>query len=263
MLPKLKAEADARQNSTLAAKKLTVDTHRGDFYQFCYFLRKTEPHSVLIKKRVFSAAPPSNKRKLARNPKPSKNKKKKQSTRAQEHDSDSEDSPNEIELEIEEEEEKPKPIMNLKYKGFNIYNHSLCIVVEPWPPLDPSKMRAVSVAPSTSRAPSIAPPDYRQSGTSSGGMRARTPLFLPDDDDDEIDDTMPINPLAPRALPPVPLFHETPEQAARRDEGPYGMMELSQVLSSAGDLRSGAVEEEEEEDNAIFFADADEVREFQ
>ncbi|KIY49322.1 hypothetical protein FISHEDRAFT_72657 [Fistulina hepatica ATCC 64428] len=54
IIPKLKAEADAAQASgSISAKKLTVDTHRGENYQFCYFLRKTQPHSVVIKTRNF------------------------------------------------------------------------------------------------------------------------------------------------------------------------------------------------------------------
>ncbi|CAL1700827.1 unnamed protein product [Somion occarium] len=39
------------------AKKGTLDVHRGDTYQFGYFLRKTDPHAVLIKTRNFVAAP--------------------------------------------------------------------------------------------------------------------------------------------------------------------------------------------------------------
>ncbi|KAF7965455.1 hypothetical protein HWV62_43487 [Athelia sp. TMB] len=41
------------------AKKGGVDVKRGDTYQFAYFLRKAEPHSVLIKTRTFTAAPPA------------------------------------------------------------------------------------------------------------------------------------------------------------------------------------------------------------
>lgn len=63
ILPKLQAEAESGSSST--AKKATVDTHRGgelprykvcqvcihcaENYQFCYFLRKTQPHSVAMK----------------------------------------------------------------------------------------------------------------------------------------------------------------------------------------------------------------------
>ncbi|GLB33920.1 hypothetical protein LshimejAT787_0108040 [Lyophyllum shimeji] len=49
ILPKLKAEASIVPGSASSLKKATVDTHRGETYQFCYFFRKTEPHSVLVK----------------------------------------------------------------------------------------------------------------------------------------------------------------------------------------------------------------------
>jgi len=50
IIPKLQAEADVGSGGPVSgAKKGTVDVKRGDFYQFAYFLRKTEPHSVLIK----------------------------------------------------------------------------------------------------------------------------------------------------------------------------------------------------------------------
>ncbi|KAH9006949.1 hypothetical protein EDB86DRAFT_28839 [Lactarius hatsudake] len=68
IIPKLRAESDAYMGPGPApanAKKGTVDVHRGgtchsrgkffysrihrDTYQFAYFLRETEPHSVLIK----------------------------------------------------------------------------------------------------------------------------------------------------------------------------------------------------------------------
>ncbi|CDO71288.1 hypothetical protein BN946_scf184908.g45 [Trametes cinnabarina] len=59
ILPKLNAEADAHlgPGGPANAKKGTLDVHRGDTYQFGYFLRGTEPHAVLIKTRIFTAAP--------------------------------------------------------------------------------------------------------------------------------------------------------------------------------------------------------------
>lgn len=60
IVPKLQAEVDIRLRSdgpAYAAKMGTVDVKRGDFYQFAYFLRKVEPHSLLIKIRSFSTAP--------------------------------------------------------------------------------------------------------------------------------------------------------------------------------------------------------------
>ncbi|KAH9977912.1 hypothetical protein BGW80DRAFT_782710 [Lactifluus volemus] len=56
IIPKLRAESDAHMGPGPAppnAKKGTVDVHRGDTYQFAYFLREIESHSVLIKTRNF------------------------------------------------------------------------------------------------------------------------------------------------------------------------------------------------------------------
>ncbi|KAF9646026.1 hypothetical protein BDM02DRAFT_3119350 [Thelephora ganbajun] len=39
------------------AKKPTVSIHRGETYHFCYFFKKTEPYSLLIKNRHFVAVP--------------------------------------------------------------------------------------------------------------------------------------------------------------------------------------------------------------
>jgi len=57
ILSKLKAETNQLTGVALNGKKATVDTHRGDTYQFCYFIRKTEQHSVAIKSRNFRAIP--------------------------------------------------------------------------------------------------------------------------------------------------------------------------------------------------------------
>lgn len=49
IIPKLMEEAHA--------KKSTVSTHKGETYHFCYFFKKTEPYSFLIKQRHFVAVP--------------------------------------------------------------------------------------------------------------------------------------------------------------------------------------------------------------
>ncbi|KAI9512230.1 hypothetical protein F5148DRAFT_57267 [Russula earlei] len=56
IIPKLRAESGAYVGPgpvPANMKKGTVDVHRGDTYQFAYFLRETDPHSVLIKTRNF------------------------------------------------------------------------------------------------------------------------------------------------------------------------------------------------------------------
>lgn len=159
-----------------------------------------------------------------------------------------------------DEEPKPKLSLQLKYQGFQIHGHCLCVVVEPWPPIR-SASRAPSLAPmvsTTIRAPSIAPPDFVPSGAAA--RRERTPLFLQDDDQDRGETPGPsIRRL--RTLPPVPLFNDIPEEERQYDsDEDGGMMEFSQVLKTGGTM-NGGVEEDDEYDGALFFADADEERE--
>lgn len=164
-------------------------------------------------------------------------------------------------IHIEDDEEpKPKLSLQLKYQGFQIHGHCLCVVVEPWP-LIRSASRAPSLAPmvsTTIRAPSIAPPDFVPSGAAA--RRERTPLFLPDDDQDRGETPGP-SICRLRTLPPVPLFNDIPEEERQYDsDEDGGMMEFSQVLKTGGTM-NGGVEEDDEYDGALFFADADEERE--
>ncbi|KAJ7068381.1 hypothetical protein C8F01DRAFT_1050515 [Mycena amicta] len=326
ILPKLKAEADVH-NSAPSTKKTamaTVDTHRGDTYQFCYFIRKTEQHSALIKTRYFSAPPPqkkpnlplqgSKRKSLRPNTQVAPNKRRKTKGKGKASDEsdsavssgaeDAEPTENDssdiemagslssysqthsvqdpvpvkeerfsqtpgppsgagseatpIDLDQDDEEEKPKPVLSLQYRDFSIYGQCLCVVVEPYPPL-----RSASVAPS--RAPSVAPvfsstaaAQRQQSVPVSGGsaQRARTPLFLPDEDDAREGSVMPTE-NNPRMLPPVPLFN----QEASDEEDGGGMMAFSQVMTSYSHLPAGMIEDDDELDGAVFFGDADEVKE--
>ncbi|KAI6130422.1 hypothetical protein EDD16DRAFT_1470602 [Pisolithus croceorrhizus] len=50
IVPKLQTEKDAHLGLGAASGRSTVEVHRGDFYQFAYFFRKIEPHSVVIKR---------------------------------------------------------------------------------------------------------------------------------------------------------------------------------------------------------------------
>lgn len=161
-----------------------------------------------------------------------------------------------FELDIEEEE-KPKPLLQLKYQGFNIHGHCLCIVVEPWPsirsgatpfslssntpnvPRTSSILQGASVIPHTS--------DIRT-------LRERTPLFLPDDDE------WSPPPSVMLGTQPESLFTFDQHENSDSDDG--GMMLFSQVLNTGGDLRAGAADDDEDVDGAIFFGDADENREF-
>ncbi|EIW82102.1 hypothetical protein CONPUDRAFT_164749 [Coniophora puteana RWD-64-598 SS2] len=57
IVPKLQAEWDIHfgSGSSVNNKKGSVDVHRGDIYQFAFFFRQTEPHSVILKTRTFVA----------------------------------------------------------------------------------------------------------------------------------------------------------------------------------------------------------------
>lgn len=175
-------------------------------------------------------------------------------------DPDAGDSAAPIDIDLEIEEEKPKPVLQLKYQDFSIYGHCLCIVVEPYPPL-----RSASRVPSASRAPSVAffAPRGQSTAPTTGSpaassLRARTPLFLPDDDDRERS----VTPF-PRqgTLPPVPLFDDGQDDEEDPDSDNGGMMAFSQAMNGYNHLPAGAVDDDDEMDGAVFFGDADEVRE--
>ena len=159
-----------------------------------------------------------------------------------------------VELVDDDEEARPKPILKLHYHGFNIHGRCLCVIVEPYPPLR-SGTRAPSLAPTglvaPGRAPSMAPPDFVPSG--GAAQRERTPLFLPD-----LDREPTPAPSAMRKLPPVPLFSESAEGS---DDEDGGMVLFSQILRSVGDHPPGIAEDDDEIEGAVFFGDADEMRE--
>lgn len=159
-----------------------------------------------------------------------------------------------MDVELVEDEGKPKPVLKLSYHGFIIHGRCLCVIVEPYPPLR-SGTRAPSLVPTgliAPRAPSIAPPDFIPSG--GVGQRERTPLFLPDFDREPTP-----APAPARSLPPVPLFSETAGNSDDEDEGE--MVLFSQLLRSVGDHPPGIAEDDDDIDGAVFFGDADEMRE--
>jgi hypothetical protein len=164
----------------------------------------------------------------------------------------------------DEEEPKPKLALDLKYRAFPNFNRCLCVVVEPWPPqTSGSYSRAPSLAPSTvSRAPSVTPTISEFS--TNRGQRARTPLFLPDLDDES---SIPGHSRF-RTLPPVPLFDDDPSSISRdmddmeeEWDGSTSLMQFSQMLSATGRAGGADVEEEDEFDGTALFADADEAKE--
>ena len=167
----------------------------------------------------------------------------------------------EVVIEVEDDEEpKPKLSLQVKYQGFHIYGRCLCVVVEPWPPIR-SASRAPSLAPPSAmmiRAPSIAPSDFIPSG-----QRAKTPLFLPDFDR-ETTPTL-VSSQQTRILPPVPLFNDpSPEEGydsdLDADDDNSGLLRFSQTLSATAETNR-MVEDDDEFEGAVFFADADQARE--
>jgi hypothetical protein len=136
-------------------------------------------------------------------------------------------------LDVEtDEESKLKPTLKLKFHGFGIHGHCLCVVVEPWPPIRfPS--RALSRPPGQG---SITP-DFISNDEAS---RTRTPLFLPDFDGGRSKSQ---------------LLYDDPD-----DDDNARLLEFSEVLNSIGNFQAG-VEDDDEIDGAAFFGDADEVRE--
>ncbi|KAG5639258.1 hypothetical protein H0H81_004919 [Sphagnurus paluster] len=357
ILPKLKTETNMILGNTAPSKKGMVDTHRGETYQFCYFFRKAEPHSVVVKARNFVALPSKKRPEMPPPPLPSSSKsgkrkaksvveggsaevvRKKRKTKGKgkarderdistsSHDEGGENTNpaprrsqrqtkihpggyNELDdindsttdatgatdidridpihshnpsisgqgalndmdvdaipqpkntpalsmatLELEvEEEEKPKLGLQLKYQGFGIYGHCLCVVVEPWPPMR-SVSRTPSVAPFLDRGQSVGSTNPVPSGVSSF-VREKTPLFLPDDwrGRSETPEVQYIPPTRSSFFDPRFL-----EDSESEDED-GGMILFSQVLNSAGD-RAGAAEDDESMDTGMFFGDADEVRE--
>ena len=159
----------------------------------------------------------------------------------------------------DDDEPKPKLALELKYRAFSNFNRCLCVVVEPWPP-QPSSSRAPSLAPSAAnRASSVTPTTSRFS--TNHGQRAKTPLFLPDLDDE---------PTSPghsrfRTLPPVPLFDDPSTSRDADDveewDGSTSLMQFSQMLSATGRTGGADAEEEDEFDGMALFADADEAKE--
>ncbi|THH14889.1 hypothetical protein EW146_g5503 [Bondarzewia mesenterica] len=164
-------------------------------------------------------------------------------------------------IEIEDDEEpKPKLSLRLQYQGFSIYGRCLCVIVEPWPSLK-SASRAPSLAPpgiSSLRPKSIAPPEFVPSRAETPGQRARTPLFLPD-----FDREMSAAPGPSRlrtSLHPALEREDGNGFGSNIDDDNAGLMAFSQVLSATAET-GRAVEDDDDFEGAVFFADADEARE--
>jgi len=163
----------------------------------------------------------------------------------------------------DDDEPKPKLALDIKYRAFSNFNRCLCVVVEPWPPQPSgSYPRTPSLTPSAvSRAPSVTPSASEFS--TNRGQRAKTPLFLPDVDEESATPSH----SHFRTLPPVPLFDD--DRSTNRDtdgmdeewDGSACLLQFSQMLSVTGGAGGADVEEEDEFDGTALFADADEAKE--
>ncbi|KAF8845843.1 hypothetical protein BDN67DRAFT_961492 [Paxillus ammoniavirescens] len=163
-----------------------------------------------------------------------------------------------IDFVVDEEEKKPKPLLKLKYQSYTISGHCLCVVVEPWP-LQRAVTRLQSVAPlgTVSQRGSVTSALPTSGGSSIGGQRAQTPLFLP-----ELDRASSEAPyLRGRSLPPVPLFYDDTTNDGDDGYSSDNLMDFSQALNSTGHMHANAADDDDM-DGAVLFGDADEVREF-
>jgi len=155
----------------------------------------------------------------------------------------------------DDDEQKPKLALELKYRSFSNFSRCLCVVVEPWPPLR-RDTRAPSLASSAATGRSSRVPTHSESRD----RRGKTPLFLPDLDDERATP----GPSHGRPLPPVPLF-DNPQADRDIEEiedlgDSAAIMQFSQLLNATG-RATGAIEEDDEFDGAALFADADEAKE--
>jgi hypothetical protein len=156
-------------------------------------------------------------------------------------------------FDLEVEEEKPKPILQVQYQGYNISGHCLCVVAEPWPPLR-AATRRLQTAPIFHGSANVA---LRSKETVRSEIpREQTPLFLPDDDEREMSV---IAPDPPGPSSDSSMLDEL--MAFDDDDDDGGMMAFSQILASGDDFRAGALADDDDIEGAVFFGDADEVRE--
>jgi hypothetical protein len=159
----------------------------------------------------------------------------------------------------DDDEQKPKLALELKYRSFSNFSRCLCVVVEPWPPLRRAT-HAPSLASSAAAASGQSTPSRVPTHSESRNQRGKTPLFLPDLDDERATP----GPSHRRTLPPAPLFDDPQadryiEETEDLDDS-AAIMRFSQLLNSTGRV-AGAIEEDDEFDGAVLFADADEAKE--
>lgn len=151
-----------------------------------------------------------------------------------------------------DDEVKPKLALRLKYQDFTLFGRCLCVIVEPWPP--------IHAVPTQSATPVAQPSDVQDTGATSSTPRsisyAKTPLFYPDsEDDDNLSDVSSKHSGSPLAT-------QTIFSNISRGDRFDGIIQFSQSLNATHPAAiRGNMEEDDEIDGAVFFADADEARE--
>jgi len=144
-----------------------------------------------------------------------------------------------------DEEEKPKPTLQLRYEGFGIHGHCLCVVAEPWPTIHSTTRSLGDLG-----KHAILKSKEKQAALSTIITRAQTPLFLTDEDDTQSQHSTPV----------TNSLDDLDTMEVSDDSKMGGMMAFSQVLNMAGDAGPGAVEDEDEIGGAVLFGDADKAR---
>lgn len=149
------------------------------------------------------------------------------------------------------DEDLVKPVLSLAYRGFSIYGHCLCIVVEPWP--------TVSGTTSGRAVPSSSMNTVTDHPFVEGNVheRSKEPLFLPEEPEDNATPSGSGQYINKTYLNQVLENIGVPD-----DENVGGMMEFSQVLRSIGDSRAGAMNDDEDMDGSVLFGDADENKDW-
>ncbi|PVF96491.1 hypothetical protein CPB86DRAFT_762125 [Serendipita vermifera] len=166
--------------------------------------------------------------------------------------------------EVNDDDEKSKLAMSLSYSGHHIPGRYLCVIVEPYPPLAPEQLpRATTVEPPEVRfRPAPAVPLLQgansvplSSRAGSVRFRSTTPLFLPEDDDEELAEIPSGRGIGQsRVLPPVPLFGRAERNEEDSDgEAGRGLLAFSQALAQVGHEEGG-----DDSDEDYLRGDADE-----
>ncbi|KJA30170.1 hypothetical protein HYPSUDRAFT_266538 [Hypholoma sublateritium FD-334 SS-4] len=296
ILPKLKAEVGAL-SSAATQKKATVDTHRGDSYQFCYFFRKTEPHAVLIKSRNFTVAPlqkailkPSQsktkqtKRKgtARESPVPPARSKRRRITRQPSFNGEDAELPDTIAnapADDDDDSDEYNPDVEMETIGretddiveLEIANQE----EKPKPILGLTyqgfniygQCLCIVVEPwpivrSMTIVPSATPQLMTQPTLQINPFpSSKTPLFLPEEPEVEECPRLGEENRSHVNQAYLKKVLDQDELASDNEDNLGGMMEFSQVLYNIGDSRAGAINDDDDMDGAILFGDADEVKE--